>query len=377
MENIIKEIKSKIGNSYEIDLNDDGNSFVIKNIPNKMRKEIHSFCENNNLYSDSKQGISVNKDMIVSKQKITKEIDMADFNKIFAESFKYPIEIVDPHTFSYYIQVIKPFFPDIEQNHIEMIETCKKNFESNAGKMKTQMHEIKNKIISEIQKKESFINFQKFDVRTLKSLPNSVTKNIFISENINKTFIRFDIIKAFFTVINNHDPNIFDTNNWNEFIQKYTDLKVYSKSKILREIIGGELTVTKKALKFAESYIATIYEKFLNFNPVCVCGDAIIFDASIVGDGDEIFKFIEETWPNSFRKEKFVLKGINTKTGWKFYEEHEPNIDCPNKHIKIKCCEKKYFMQIAKFIQKLEILDLDKKFFDNGMKATFDESIFY
>jgi hypothetical protein len=373
MDKIFNQIKTIVGESFEI-TNDD-TSISVSNVPNKLRKQLHEFCEKNNLFSSSSQGASINKDIKISIMKLKKEINIYEFNKFFVESYKYPIEIYDIATFDYYVKVLIPFFPSIESDYNEMLNICESKFDNNIQKMKNSLYEIKKNIIDNIRKKDSFLNFMKLDTKTLKTIQENVSRNLFIPGNINKSFVRFDIVKAFFTTTNNYDPTIFDTKSWGEFISQFTDSPIYFKSKILREIIGGDLGIIKRSLAIAESYIATIYEKFKELNPVCVCGDAIVFESSI--NNKEIYKTIEELWPNTFRMEKFVLKGINTKVGWKYFEEHEPNIENPSFYVKIKCCEKKYIMQMAKYYQKLEIIDLDKKFFDNGMRATFDESIFF
>jgi hypothetical protein len=373
MDQYLNQIKMIIGDSFEI--TNDENAILIKNIPNKLRKQLHEFCENNNLFSSSSQGASVNKDMKISINKLKKEINIVEFNKFFVESYKYPIEIHDAETFNYYIKVLIPFFPSIENDYNEMQNICESKFDSDIQKMKNNLYEIKKNVIENIKNKDAFSSFIKLDTKTLKTIKDNVSRNLFTPVNINKSFVRFDVVKAFFTATNNYDPTIFGAKTWKEFIGQFTDSPIYFKSKILREIIGGDLGIIKKSLAIAESYIATIYEKFIELNPVCVCGDAIVFESSI--NYEEIYKTIEELWPNTFRMEKFVLKGINTKVGWKYFEEHEPNSENSSIHVKIKCCEKKYFMQAAKYYQELEITELDKKFFDNGMKATFDESVFF
>ncbi len=376
MEIYLTELKNIIESSNSTIEQIDETSILIKNATKNTREKIHEFALKNKIYSQSfTNQDSYLKNTIVSINFIKPELNIDEFNKFFVDFYKYPIDVCKNKYFGYYMSAIKFLHPTIEEDYKEMFEILHTRFNGDLQYLKNHLQDVRKRMHISIRDNPEFTNFTQTKVQDLKKLP-AIQSDLFVLKNANKIFVRFDIIKANFSLINKTNPNIFSSPDWETFVAKFTDLGIMTKSKILREIIFGELGVVKKVTTVGNDILATIYDKFKHYNPVIIAGDEIVFELDKC-NCDEIYEFINMTWSGMFRMEKFVLSQYETKIENIFVEEYFDDTKSHVTKTKIRACPRKYLMQAVKYHQKKEIIDLDLKFVDNGMVATFDESIFF
>jgi hypothetical protein len=352
-------------------------SILIKNVDRNIRQKIHEYAEENKICSQSLTIQKSNlKNMIISVNLIKPKINFDEFNKFFVDFYKYPIDIYKNKYFGYHMNTVKSLQPDIEQNYNEMMEILNIKFKGNIFLLKNYVIDIRKKIISTIKENPDFIQLMQTNNTGLKKLPQ-ISSNLFVRENNNKYYVRFDMVKAHFNIMNKTNPNIFCSPNWESFVKRFSDYNFIEKSKILREVIFGELGVTKKMTSIGYDIITTIYDKFKHYEPVVIHGDEIVFEFEKC-NYNEIYDFINSEWNNMFRIEKFKLSYIETKIDDIYFEEYfNDDITKEITKYKIKTCPKKYLIQAIKYYQKQKITEYDLKFTDNGMIATFEESIFF
>jgi hypothetical protein len=371
MNNYIEEIILILNDKYSYEHIDE-NSIMIKNVTKYIREKLHHYAEKNNLHSKSFviECPGHIKNMIISSTPIVAQINMDDFNAYFVRFYKYPIDITHPKYINYFIDELIYLYPDIKNNYDEMLEIYINKFNNDMGIFRNYINIIKKKMMDNITNNEGYARFIA-SKPTLRTISSNICSNVFIQKNINKQIVRFDIIKANYNIMKLFDYSIFNSNCWEEYISKFTDIDFFKKSKILREVFFGELKTTKKVSSFYSDILLSIYEKFAMYNPLCIHGDAICFEYN-EEQSNEIFTFINSKYSNIFRMEIFNLTSYETKIGTIYIESH-----INTNKTKICGCPRKYIIQAAKFHQKKKITDIDKKFMDNGMIATFDESIFY
>lgn len=370
MDSISNQIEQILDGNFVQEFKDE-NSIIIKGATKDIRIKLHEFAENNGLHSKSflQDGSNIVKNMVISTISIQNEINMNQFNSYFVRFYKLPIELCQDSSFEYFLDTVLFLHPSIKDNYSEMLILCKTRFKGDVYAFQEHIENIKKYMMLTIRNSEEFKTFTNDKLPKLKPLVHNVSQNLFVPKNVGKGIMRFDIIKANYNTINIHNPRIFESETWENFVMKFTDLEIMKKSKIFREIIFGELKLVKKVSSMVNDILATIYEKFAHFSPLCILGDEICFEYN-EKQVSEIEEYLEANWKGCFRTEKFTLSSYDTKVGTIYIEEYVDK-------TKIRCCSRKYLMQVVKHHQKKEIISLDRKFIDNGMVATFDENIFF
>ena len=364
--------------SFETVLNDilSGklDSFETKPLNPKERSEIYEILkkyENIIIESISINGSKLKKlifklksENIIESQKITPELI-----DLFVKYSRIPIPINSTEHINYYLRYLDRYY-----NSIEFYELFKTSINTKSEHtLKKEINDLHFKIIEYINSNVEFKKFKetKFDI------PHTIKKDIYTEPHKNRYFISIDVRTANFRSLKHYCPSICEpSDEWTDFIRRFTNNEFIIKSKQFREVVFGELGC-KKILNIPTIFIDKINKHILSdfeysesLKMISFSGDEIIYEVNEKFDSRELEKFVNRLMPSYFKVEMFKLIK---------FDNHDIYVrEYTNGKRDFKKVQKKFILQAIKHYESLPIEELDRKFTDSesGMVATFDKAIF-
>ena len=156
------------------------------------------------------------------------------FKKRLIKNFKLPIRIIEEPYFSYYLNLYQKNFK-IE----EKIEIMKKSIEmaGSETELMNLWYKVKDEATLSISSNPEFKEFQRFESEY--QVKNKIqNKNLYNHQFINNTCVSVDLITANYSVLKKFNPRlVFNTENFKEFILRYTKVPLFQESKIFRQLL--------------------------------------------------------------------------------------------------------------------------------------------
>lgn len=386
--------------------NDSKKSDYIKldtlSLSSQERLEIHSYCQNKGLKTESiNMGIGkiIN---VYSLEYIKNNKNNPHFNKalndiqikFFCKNMNLPIPWCSVNTIDYYLEVLDKYY----DNCIEKFELFKEE-NKNGIDISQEMKIVTTKVVNYLKTCIEKRNIKEHELlKNLKS-GDKHKSPIYNGNNYGKNFVSFDIKKANFTSLRYFFPEIFnpditnleykpDSNklcSWYEFISQFTKSEFIRNCKRTREVIFGMSGFSKLVARLQEHIINEFYlylcknSKYFAKTKFCYKkGDELIFELpnNIENINNNLIKEINEltqNYPNfdeTFHLEIFELIKIEkTKFCYKkFYNSSK---------IVFRMVPKNYLIQVIKHIENKLLTELDLTSVDNnGYPYTYKYSIF-
>jgi len=298
----------------------------------------------------------------------------------FVKDWKLPFHVVQEPIFSYMIDEVDQHFNSKYKLKLleDVIETLgsEESFFSEANK-------VKNSIIQSIQLTPAYKMLQndklvKYDIE-----PNGIKqKDIYTMENVNRTFISLDLVKANFNVMKMYDNSLtlgFET--YDDLVSSVTDFDYFKKSKYLRQVIFGNM-LPKKQQKLQKWVMRQLIEMLHDdvgvdmVDFVSASADEVLF-AIDPKDADKFVDMVKRKLKSNdntsdfaswVRVEAFTLKSIGDK---KFFVK-----EFLDGAIEFKGIPSFLFMQVYKRFVNKEVIKMDKMFFHEGYLASFEQGVF-
>lgn len=294
-------------------------------------------------------------------------MNFKELRKKFCKDFGLPIHIQEDPYFKYYLKLYDKHFNCVEKYKMFLLD--QKNSKKNGEK---SFSDLKTFISDEIKETEVFNNFIKDDLKQYDTNISFNKNDIFNDENINKTFVSIDLVKANFSALLFYDNNFFNGyTNYDEFLKSYTNSYRIINSKQFRQVLFG-LLEPKKQIKIEKYIISLIFNSLdekLKENILSINNDEIIlsvdedFDVSVI---KKVISQIEELNLISTKVEKFtILK--NAKDNRLGYIKK--NLD--NGEISFKGVPSYYMPQAYKNYFNLEVNENDLVFDHLGELAKY------
>lgn len=222
-----------------------------------------------------------------------KEWTDRDLAKRFVSDYKLPIQIINEDLF-YYSLITLGAIP----KWAELKKLVKDKFSNNNDEFLEEYYKIRNNIITSVLNNEAY---QKFNTMLMDKYQNFSkeanisSKNIYNQENVGKNFISIDLKKANFQVLNKVDKNIlFNSDTYEDFIGKFTDLSYVKNSKYTRQVIFGKLNPSRH-ITIEKYYTLKIYEllrdKFeltKDWKITSVSNDEVVYEINVMDESSEI-----------------------------------------------------------------------------------------
>jgi len=298
----------------------------------------------------------------------------------FCKDWKMPIQVVQEPFFSYAMETLDPHFQSVSKLKMltDVIDTLgtEEDFFSESNRVKTSL-------IASIQETPKYKELQNDRLESYDIEPNGIKqKDIYNMENVNKTFISLDLVKANFNVMKMYDPTLtlgFDT--YEELVGSVTEFDYFKKSKYLRQVIFGNM-LPKKQQKLQKWVMRQLIDmlhtdvgiEMADF--VSASADEVLF-AVAPENADKFAEMVErklstndltKKFSSWVRVETFTLKAIGNK---KFFVK-----EFPNGEVDFKGIPSFLFMQVYRKFTETEETKLDRTFYHEGYVASFDVGVF-
>jgi len=298
----------------------------------------------------------------------------------FVKDFKMPIQVVQEPFFSYAMETLDPHFQSTSKLKMltDVIDSLgtEEDFFSESNRVKTSL-------IASIQDTPMYKELQNDRLEDFDIEPNGIKqKDIYNMENVNKTFISLDLVKANFNVMKMYDPTLtlgFDT--YEDLVGSVTEFDYFKKSKYLRQVIFGNM-LPKKQQKLQKWVMRQLIDmlhtdvgiEMADF--VSASADEVLFAVS-PENADKFVEMVErklstneltKDFSSWVRVETFTLKSIGNK---KFFVK-----DFPSGEVDFKGIPSFLFMQIYKKYLNKELTSLDKTFYHEGYMSEFKDLVF-
>ena len=298
----------------------------------------------------------------------------------FIKDWKLPFQVVQEPFFSYAIETLDSHFNTVEKLKMltDIIETLgtEEDFFSESNRVKTTL-------IDAIQAKPSYTELQADRLETYETKPNVSQKDIYNMENVNKTFISLDLVKANFNVMRGYNSELtLGYETYEEMVSSVTGFDYFKKSKYLRQVIFGNMLPKKqqKLQKFVMSKVISMLHEDVGIameDFVSASADEVVFAV----DPTNVDKFVgmvskklaESALTSAYSKwvrvEAFTLKSIGNK---KFFVKE----NCLSDDVDFKGIPSFLFMQVFRKYTETPETKLDRTFYHEGFMASFDVGVF-
>lgn len=272
----------------------------------KDRLAIHDYCEKVGLYSKSEGSGHKRTTKVYKVKPEDTGVEITDEDrKIFIKDFGFPIPVYKEPYFTYYVNSLDPLFGSVKSYNM-MVDAVTK-LESQGKKFFKYTHELAGKMIKAISEKEEY---QKF-VTEKCSYPceDYPPEESIYKKDAGTHFFSLDIIKANYNCLRVHDKKIvLDTNDWIEFVKKFTDIEYFFYAKYFRQNVFGKLS-SKRIQLVQKSLLTELYKK--------IKGSVSVYGRM---GSDELFvNTTQETWVKDLELLKKLISEMdeNVRNIWK------------------------------------------------------------
>lgn len=255
----------------------------------------------------------------------------------FCKDNNIPIKVFEAPYFMDRLLTLSLYYKDLEDKYKRFCEAVSKY--KNPEEYFAKYTLLKEKVMEHIRNSEGFKRFMNEDMKKFsvpKELANLPCTSIYKETNVGKKFVSIDMKKANFSTLYWYDKSIFmGTNNYEDFISKFTDDKNFIESKYIRQVIFGNLSPKRQTTyeKFIMSIFLGAILEVVDIKDIYLFqNDEIVFEQNnysldiikekIASTGIDIPLVFEEFTLHKFsgikdaylkqRKDDFVLKGVNS-----------------------------------------------------------------
>jgi len=298
----------------------------------------------------------------------------------FTKDFGLPIQVVKEPMFTYYINLLDPFY-DVSTKLQLMQDVLDAD---NGRDFFEESNRAKGKLVQAVKALPQYLTLQNDQLDEYKVKTGIQQQNIYNMENVGKTFVSVDLKHANFNAMRLYDPALvlgFDT--YADMMGSVTEFEYFKQSKYLRQVIFGNLQ-PKKQQRIQKAMIAKIVgvlhvtmgipkESF-----VSASSDEIVFMTDGVNDHKNYVSLINNILQKSkntsdffdwLRVDMFTLESIGDQ---KFFVKK----NLITKDVSFKGIPSNLFMQVFKHYTGGEVTEYDMMFYYEGRLAKFEETVF-
>jgi hypothetical protein len=295
-----------------------------------------------------------------------------NIKKRFVKDFRLPINLIQEPYFSYFIELYNPIYKTEEK--LNMLNHLLKKYQ-NEEDFFNQNKEITTNIKNIILSSQSYKNFNNIHLEEFPLKNNISHKNIYIEENMNQDLISIDLKQANFNIFRlfglQKELNI---KNYEELVSIFSKEKYFSESKMIRQIIFGELNPSRQQ-RLQKYVIQNLSEKLLQNGCQIFSASSdeiIIKNESNIDKIKHILNNVDEKF-HFFRIEKFSFEKIDQEHDFYLKKITDEN---GNNKVEFKNVPSYFFAQVYKKAFQLEVQEYDLMFYYEGLLAKFQENLF-
>lgn len=300
--------------------------------------------------------------------------------KRFTKDFYLPIQPCTNELMSYYIDLYDPIFKTREK--WQLFEETLAHFKYD-DEFLCYGNTLTNTITEQITSTSAYKEFITCDVddvmpvnQKVKGVPYVKSVNLYKPDNHGKYFISIDLVKANYQALKTFSKDIvLGTDSYDQLISKFTDMDYYKSSKCIRQVIFGNLNmsrITRQVRYLNEKVVNLLIDKGYTPEDILVfTTDEIILKCNNQDFMDKEFcKHLEyDIYVNTglnARVESFKLINILDDTYAKEHKEDLPTF---------KGGSSVYFPQVYKKYMNLPLEERDLYFLYEKHLAKFEEPL--
>ena len=311
---------------------------------------------------------------------IIEDRTLIHLKKRFVSDYNLPIQVLHEPYFTYYLQLYEDTHKTLSK-WTSLLEMIKKDFNNNVQNWLNYYGEVRDRIITDIEKMPEYIDFSRVYDMNRYNIPNICGDyNIYNIDCKGHILLSIDLKKANFQALKYHDSKlVFDCNTYSEFIGLYSPYEYIKESKYTRQVIFGKLNASRQTK--IEKYI--MFEIYNNLDIIKVIEsnggklisfktDEIIFDVTEFNNTVLLTDLlnVKVNLPFDIRIEVFKLELMQFKT------HTDSNINVWRKifidgHEELKSAPMTYYPQIYKAWKGIELDEKDLVFFHENQLAKF------
>lgn len=240
----------------------------------------------------------------------------------FVSDYKLPIPIITEEIFNFHLNKYEDKYKSLTKwnNLLKLID---ERFEGKHNLFLDEYYQIRDNIIASLLGNEAFkkFNTMSFDAYNFTNEKSITSNNIYNQTNVGKIFVSVDLKKANFQVLRKFDKDIiYNTDTYEDFIGKFTDIDYIKESKYTRQVVFGKAN-PKRHIKLEKYYTYLIY-KFMEhyadeqgWKVVSLNNDEIIYEIpKAYCETDYITETIKEKLDLIVHVELFILDGYTFST---------------------------------------------------------------
>lgn len=287
--------------------------------------------------------------------------------KFFSDYSRTPLPAYENDYLEYYLGYLDKYF-----NCIKMFNLFKRALsEMKIHELKSEASRVRNEVVEYIKKNEEYIAFTKNQITPPVDI--MARGHLYHQQHAGLWFVSIDVKSANYRTLKRFCPSVSST-EWKEFIEKFTKVDFLIESKYFREVIFGDLG-HRKLLKLPLIFVSEVIQlinsndSWSSMKKVFCSEDEVVYQVSEDFDIDELDRAIEQSFPGTFRVEKYKMTQIGNLSY--FVKEFTSG------KLEFKNIPRKFIMQCLKHYEKNDISETDRKFTDEcNMVATYDKDIF-
>lgn len=166
----------------------------------------------------------------------------------FVNEHRLPMPVNNERLFWYHINMLDKEFGTIEKWN-SLIEDIDTYFGGNPQAFVDGFLDVRENVIKSVKENPAYIKFNNMDMNKYavdKNKYKQRARNIYNEGNIGTHLISIDLRKANFQAMNYVDKEImFNSDNYNQFIKKFTDIPLIIDSKYFRQVFFGQLNPSR------------------------------------------------------------------------------------------------------------------------------------
>jgi len=288
----------------------------------------------------------------------------------FIKDYELPSQVVQEPYFSYFLELYEEDYKSRTRYDL-LIKTVE-----NLGGLKefiSASRKAREQAIDFIADQHGYKELVNDKLEHLNSSTFSRKENLYNQDNVGKTFVSIDLVKANVQALNFYDKSILDdSENYKDFISKFTDLEYLINSKQIRQVIFGSVS-PKKQQKIQKFIMGLVRDSLvrIGLNPDDIKAsspDELVFEHCHL---ENFESFVDDETLSDFKFHVDVFELENIRSDIPTLIKRFKNKD----GFEIKKGNNKHMAEIIKHVKGIELHPFDFVFFDEGRIATYSKRL--
>ena len=317
----------------------------------------------------------------------------------FVSEHRLPIPIINERMFWYHLETLDRDFDTIDKWN-SLVDNINEEYAGNPQIFIDGFYEVREKVIQWVKDNPAYQKFNNMDMNVYavdKNKYKQRARNIYNEGNIGTRLISIDLRKANFQAMNYVDKEIMgNSDTYEDFIFKHTDVPLITQSKYFRQVIFGQLNPSRvftvetymvyQILDLITEYLPFKFEiNSINADEIVISYDTEEYAKNAIENNEAVIgisRVIMERLGIDVHTEFFFLEGYNffsnarNRKHFTFYARNFtvlPNTDGVVKR-ELMCVNGQFFSLVYKLVNNLPLCEEDYHFNNCDVDCIFNDT---